>query len=39
VLAQWALDASFSPAADREPADAQHQQWLRAVERSLNWES
>lgn len=38
VLAQWTLDASFSPSAERDAADAQHQQWLRAVERSRNWE-
>lgn len=38
VLAQWTLDASFSPAADRSAADAAHQQWLRAVERSRGWE-
>ncbi len=39
VLAQWALDASFSPTADRGPVDSQHEQWLRAVERSRDWES
>ncbi len=38
VLAQWTLDASFNPAADRSAADAAHQQWLRAVERSRGWE-
>jgi glycerol kinase len=37
VLAQWTLDASFSPAEDRVAADAQHHQWLRAVERSRGW--
>ncbi len=37
VGAQWALDAEFSPAADRTVADALHAQWLRAVERSRNW--
>jgi len=39
VLAQWTLDASFSPASEREAADTQHQQWLRAVDRSRDWES
>ena len=34
---QWALDAEFTPADDRADADALHQQWLRAVERSRNW--
>jgi glycerol kinase len=34
---RWALDAAFSPAADREPADAAHRTWLRAVERSRHW--
>jgi glycerol kinase len=36
---QWALDAEFTPQADREVADALHTQWLRAVERSRNWVS
>ena len=37
VRARWSLDASFSPSEDRAGADAQHAQWLRAVERSRNW--
>jgi glycerol kinase len=37
VLAQWSLDASFSPVEDRASANAQHEQWLRAVERSRGW--
>ena len=37
VLAQWSLDASFSPIEDRTGANAQHAQWLRAVERSRGW--
>ena len=37
VGAQWALEAEFTPAADRTVADALHAQWLRAVERSRNW--
>ena len=34
---QWGLDAEFTPAHDRTIADAAHEQWLRAVERSRNW--
>ena len=34
---QWGLDAEFTPAHDRTTADAAHEQWLRAVERSRNW--
>ena len=37
VAAQWQLDASFEPAADRTTADAAHDAWLRAVERSRSW--
>ena len=37
VAAQWQLDASFEPAADRTAADAAHAAWLRAVERSRSW--
>ena len=37
VLAQWSLDAYFSPLGDRAGANAQHAQWLRAVERSRGW--
>lgn len=37
VLDQWSLDAAFHPVGDRDAADAQHQQWLRAVERSRGW--
>ena len=39
VAAQWQLDASFAPAADRATADAAHDAWLRAVERSRAWAS
>jgi glycerol kinase len=39
VLAQWELDARFTPADNRGIADAQHAQWLRAVERSRGWAS
>lgn len=34
ISAQWQLDAEFSPSQDRAVADAQHAQWLLAVERS-----
>ncbi len=34
ISAQWQLEAEFSPAQDRAVADAQHGQWLLAVERS-----
>ncbi len=39
VGTQWGLDAEFTPADDRTVADALHEQWLRAVERSRNWVS
>ena len=35
----WTLDAQFEPEPDRAAADAVHGQWLRAVERSRNWET
>jgi len=34
----WELDREFAPAPDRTLADLGHAQWLRAVERSRNWE-
>ena len=37
VGAQWSLEATFEPSADRTVADALHSQWLRAVERSRGW--
>jgi glycerol kinase len=37
LAAQWALDATFTPAEDRTAADAAHAQWRRAVERSRQW--
>ncbi|MEM9745731.1 MAG: glycerol kinase GlpK [Actinomycetota bacterium] len=39
ILAQWTLDAEFTPADDRTEADRLHADWLRAVERSRAWES
>jgi glycerol kinase len=35
---RWECDASFSPEPDRTVSDLVHTQWLRAVERSRNWE-
>ncbi len=35
---QWSLDATFEPDGDRTVADALHEQWLRAVDRSRSWE-
>jgi glycerol kinase len=33
----WALDAEFTPAADRTGADARHARWLQAVAHSRGW--
>ena len=37
VADNWALDLECSPRLDRDVADAAHQRWLRAVERSQGW--
>ena len=37
LAADWELDAEFSPEPDRTMTDLAHQQWKRAVDRSLNW--
>ncbi len=37
IAERWELDAEFSPTTPSELTEAQHQQWLRAVERSRNW--
>ena len=37
IAEQWRLDAEFTPAADRTVADAAHEQWSRAVERSREY--
>ncbi len=37
IETNWALDAEFTPAADRTAADATHRRWLQAVERSRGW--
>jgi glycerol kinase len=39
IEANWALDAEFSPSADRAGADALHARWLEAVARSRGWAS
>ncbi|MEM9041433.1 MAG: FGGY-family carbohydrate kinase, partial [Actinomycetota bacterium] len=39
ILAQWTLEAEFTPADDRTDADRLHGDWLRAVGRSRAWES
>ncbi len=38
VASHWAADATFSPAADRSPADAAYAMWGRAVSRSRDWD-
>ena len=37
IAANWQLDATFSPSASPEEADALHASWTRAVERSRGW--
>ncbi len=37
IAARWEEDAEFTPASDRTGPDAQHAEWLRAVERSRAW--
>jgi glycerol kinase len=34
IAHRWQIEAEFSPAEDRTPADLSHRQWLRAVKRS-----
>jgi glycerol kinase len=38
VAANWSADRTFSPALDRDAAEAGYARWQRAVERSLGWE-
>jgi glycerol kinase len=38
VAANWSADRTFSPATDREPADAAYTRWQSAVQRSLGWD-
>ncbi|MGD9702097.1 MAG: glycerol kinase GlpK [Acidimicrobiia bacterium] len=37
ITERWMLDLEVRPADDRTTADAAHQTWLRAVERSRGW--
>nr|MBA3280971.1 glycerol kinase [Acidimicrobiia bacterium] len=37
IEANWALDAEFTPAADRSEVDAVHRRWLQAVGHSRGW--
>ncbi|WP_426572564.1 glycerol kinase GlpK [Aquihabitans sp. McL0605] len=37
ISANWALDAEFTPKADRTDADRTHRRWLQAVEHSRGW--
>ncbi len=39
LSALWSLDTEVGPVADRTEADAAHQRWLRAVDRSRAWDS
>lgn len=38
IADEWTEDAVFTPNAERDASDASHGHWLRAVERSRNWE-
>jgi glycerol kinase len=38
VVANWAADATFTPASDRSTAEREYTRWQRAVERSRNWD-
>jgi glycerol kinase len=38
VSARWRSDAVVEPAGDREAADEAYRRWLRAVERSSDWD-
>jgi glycerol kinase len=38
LAALWQLDAAFEPDPDRSSADADYEQWRRAVERARGWE-
>ena len=39
ITANWAIDATFEPRADRDALEASHRQWLRAVDRARNWDN
>ena len=37
ITDNWAIDVTVEPVADRSLIDANHAQWLRAIERSRGW--
>jgi glycerol kinase len=37
IAGAWQQDAEFAPTPDRAASDADHQRWLRGVERSRRW--
>ena len=37
ITANWSVDLTVEPTADRTSIDLSHQQWLRAVSRSRGW--
>jgi glycerol kinase len=37
ITANWALDAEFTPAADRASVDRHHRRWRQAVAHSRGW--
>ena len=37
VSAAWRSDFTATPTSDRKAADALHQRWLQALDRSRNW--
>ncbi|HEV8116452.1 MAG TPA: FGGY-family carbohydrate kinase, partial [Acidimicrobiales bacterium] len=39
ITANWQLDTTFEPQADRATVDARHASWTRALERSRGWEA
>lgn len=39
IRGSWSSAATFTPSTDRSAVDAAHRTWLRAVQRSRNWET
>jgi glycerol kinase len=37
ITNNWAIDVTITPREDPALANALHQQWLRAIERSRDW--
>jgi glycerol kinase len=37
IAENWAIDSTIEPSSDRSMTELDHQQWLRAVERSRGW--